>query len=934
MYAAAPQLRQRAAPDEGDAALLRRFARDGDEASFAAVVRRHSGLVRGCAGRRVDDASLADDVAQAAFIVLARRPRQAARAAAACGTAGPWLLRAVSYAASNALKSRRRRDHHERRAGAMKDPIDAGGDPSHVLAWREIRPVIDDCLLRLSRQDRAAVSLRHLEGRGIAEVADVLSITPDAAKQRVSRATRRLRDLLERRGVTVPAATLAAVLAARAAVPAFKPDAAALLTATAGAGPHLIANGALTLMTLAKLKVAAGLCAGGLAVTAVVVAVAQPGGGGTTDNPGGFRVGPVPVTVAAQVESMPGPAAEEPPADAPSREALLFFWGKTVAAFYDANRRPPRSAEEARPYWDERASVAFAVPPGIEFPESIDRTWALNRPAETAAVFVPRDGGGGQWVGFLDGTAKLVVDEDRLRQLRNQTNPYAGRGGGFGGGGGGGGFGRSRPATRPAGEGDAADASNPAAPGVVRRPEDITDRRVRAAVLGEPIAAYVRANLRLPSEAADLAPYLQPHQEAVDARGFEFARNDTQVYPDSPTLDLAAAFEKVGDKSDGGFVIFPDGRVDYIVDDDRMRTLRIGAGLEQELAAIDDNIDEVSRLLRDIGRHESEGGGRRVSADEFDAFLNRRYSPPASARFKSTYDFRPPGVPLAEADPDTPVLFLRDRGDLEKLPVGYAGGEVEVLSRDEEAAERERAAEAVPAPATRPAADDAGAGEALPMTRDDRRQRAERTLAALADYFAANGLYPRDLADAAAYWDHREPFPADLLVYDPPDDVRRRIQPGDALRVTVSDRVAVAVDEPGTLVRIAEVYHVDTTGRADLPGVGGVRAAGMTADAVASIINGAMRRERVQRAEMGLARDAELDVNVSIVNDPPAGAEGSDLPDFSPPVILERRSAAGDDVGRFVGRLSGRVHYVVDPRTLAELDREMASPPSTRPAGE
>src|SRR5687767_15030584 len=77
-----------------------------------ALVRQHYPWVRAAALRRVRDAHVADDVAQAVFIVLMRKkPAFASEAAMAA-----WLFQTMRYAAAHALRSQRRRAHHETRA--------------------------------------------------------------------------------------------------------------------------------------------------------------------------------------------------------------------------------------------------------------------------------------------------------------------------------------------------------------------------------------------------------------------------------------------------------------------------------------------------------------------------------------------------------------------------------------------------------------------------------------------------------------------------------------------------------------------------------------------------------------------------------------------------------------------------------------------------
>src|SRR6516225_6420449 len=113
-------LRSILTPPEGvstDGQLLARFVATRDEASFAALVRRHGPMVLGVCRRLLRHAQDAEDCFQATFLVLARKASSVRREAV-----GSWLY-AVAYRTSleaRAIIARRRA--RERQVEAMPHP--------------------------------------------------------------------------------------------------------------------------------------------------------------------------------------------------------------------------------------------------------------------------------------------------------------------------------------------------------------------------------------------------------------------------------------------------------------------------------------------------------------------------------------------------------------------------------------------------------------------------------------------------------------------------------------------------------------------------------------------------------------------------------------------------------------------------------------------
>jgi RNA polymerase sigma factor (sigma-70 family) len=245
-----------------DAALLSQFCQDRCGRSFQSLVTRHVGWVASLVRRQVGDAHLAEDVTQAVFIILARKahtiPRDTPLSA--------WLFRVARYASRDAVKRQVR--HRKRMQQVMEMRRDAvlAGDPEPISPADALGPELDEAIACLNDADRQVVLLRFFEDKPLAEVGKLLGISEVAARKRASRALKRLRELLIRRGFRI--GTMAAIgllllretRSASAATTTAAPIAKAVLGSIASSHPSMqIADGAIRAMWGAQFRLLAAM---------------------------------------------------------------------------------------------------------------------------------------------------------------------------------------------------------------------------------------------------------------------------------------------------------------------------------------------------------------------------------------------------------------------------------------------------------------------------------------------------------------------------------------------------------------------------------------------------------------------------------------------------------------------------------------------------
>ncbi len=181
--------------DASEAATVVARARQGDSEAFRSLVERHSRSAFRLAFRMTGNQHDAEDVVQDSFL---RAYRQLARFESRAHF-GTWLHRIVANCSVDLLRARRSRQDHARvdDVESIVDlPAADTAGPERLARSAEIERSVAAALAQLSPLERAAFTLRHYEGRSIAEIGKTLGLGTSATKHSVFRAVRKLRAAL------------------------------------------------------------------------------------------------------------------------------------------------------------------------------------------------------------------------------------------------------------------------------------------------------------------------------------------------------------------------------------------------------------------------------------------------------------------------------------------------------------------------------------------------------------------------------------------------------------------------------------------------------------------------------------------------------------------------------------------------------------------
>ena len=168
----------------------------GDTPLFEILMRRHNERLYRAARAILKDEREAEDVMQQAYVNAYTHLRQFDGRA----KFSTWLTKIAIYEALARAKRRRRDEPLDDHVEAFM-PVSVSPDPEREAFGRELGVLIESAVDRLGDGYREVFMLRQVEGLSTTETADVLGLSEDVVKTRLSRAKTALqRDLLDRTG--------------------------------------------------------------------------------------------------------------------------------------------------------------------------------------------------------------------------------------------------------------------------------------------------------------------------------------------------------------------------------------------------------------------------------------------------------------------------------------------------------------------------------------------------------------------------------------------------------------------------------------------------------------------------------------------------------------------------------------------------------------
>ena len=166
---------------------------DGDPRAFEAVYDRHGGAAFSLAYRMVGDRTIAEDVAQEAFLSIWRSRLRYQRER---GSVRSWVLGIVHHRGIDAL--RRNLVHERRRASAegIEERQEAPERTELEVARRDEARTVREAIETLPDQQGQVIELAYFGGFTHTEIAEMLSMPLGTVKGRMRLGLEKLRNTL------------------------------------------------------------------------------------------------------------------------------------------------------------------------------------------------------------------------------------------------------------------------------------------------------------------------------------------------------------------------------------------------------------------------------------------------------------------------------------------------------------------------------------------------------------------------------------------------------------------------------------------------------------------------------------------------------------------------------------------------------------------
>lgn len=179
----------------------------GDSSAFEEIVQRYQSPLIGFFFRNTRDVQFSEDLTQETLL----RVYNQAWDYLPVGRFRGWMYRI----ARNLLIDNVRRQSHDALVRAVKANSHSEDDalarlagevmpPGERAGHRELAEIVDGLLVEIPEEQRLTFLLHHYAGLTLAEVADVMETSVPTSKSRLRLAREKLREKLERKGVTAP----------------------------------------------------------------------------------------------------------------------------------------------------------------------------------------------------------------------------------------------------------------------------------------------------------------------------------------------------------------------------------------------------------------------------------------------------------------------------------------------------------------------------------------------------------------------------------------------------------------------------------------------------------------------------------------------------------------------------------------------------------